>query len=254
MASYKLNKAHNGIEIRFSEKPDKAVLEKLKAGGFRWSNPQKIWYAKQSEETIALAKEICSEAEAHQVSMFEDSEEEIEEPKVEVKTEKKATKKASTPSKTSSAAKTNIQKFEPKKSESKAEKPKAEKKDNVLVFPKNDRPNVKVVFREGNHTYDECLAKMTEETKIFVDSCNRYVIQGLLAMCEASPNFRNNLMADDKHYSDCYDYFVNMARNGYAYEYKNVTFMDNDLALAFAIDYYNSDTSLMNVETQIKRG
>lgn len=54
--TYSLNAEKNGVEIRFPTKPSPEVLEGLKACGYRWSRPQSLWYAKQSEKTIELAK------------------------------------------------------------------------------------------------------------------------------------------------------------------------------------------------------
>lgn len=48
------NEEKKGIEIRFDGKPSKEVLDELKANGFHWSNRQKMWYAKQTDERIAL--------------------------------------------------------------------------------------------------------------------------------------------------------------------------------------------------------
>ena len=44
-----LNNEKNGIEIRFEGKPAAEIIESLKANGFRWSNKQKMWYAKQRD-------------------------------------------------------------------------------------------------------------------------------------------------------------------------------------------------------------
>ena len=57
-ANVTLNNEKNGIEIRFEGKPDAEIIESLKANGFRWSNKQKMWYAKQNENTIAFANSI----------------------------------------------------------------------------------------------------------------------------------------------------------------------------------------------------
>lgn len=53
-----LNNEKNGIEIRFESKPDFKSIELLKSNGFRWSNKQKMWYAKQSSEAMAFANSI----------------------------------------------------------------------------------------------------------------------------------------------------------------------------------------------------
>lgn len=57
-ANVTLNNEKNGIEIRFEGKPAAEIIESLKANGFRWSNKQKMWYAKQNDKTIAFANSI----------------------------------------------------------------------------------------------------------------------------------------------------------------------------------------------------
>lgn len=61
MASYELNKEHNGVEIKFIEKPEVEIREALKKAGFRWHNTKQVWYAKQSEKTLTLAKKLTDE-------------------------------------------------------------------------------------------------------------------------------------------------------------------------------------------------
>ena len=48
MLNITLNTEKNGIELKFDSKPSAEILSKIKEVGFRWSNKQKIWYAKQS--------------------------------------------------------------------------------------------------------------------------------------------------------------------------------------------------------------
>ena len=55
MANVTMNNEKNGIEIRFNTKPAQEVIDALKANKFRWSTKQKMWYAKQTEETIEFA-------------------------------------------------------------------------------------------------------------------------------------------------------------------------------------------------------
>lgn len=58
-ATFTLNDEHNGIEIKFTEKPSAEVRAEMKALKFRWHQTKGLWYAKQSAETIALAEKIC---------------------------------------------------------------------------------------------------------------------------------------------------------------------------------------------------
>ena len=55
-----LNAAKNGIELKFSEKPEDAIRTALKDLGFRWSNKMGIWWAKQTPERLALAESLCT--------------------------------------------------------------------------------------------------------------------------------------------------------------------------------------------------
>lgn len=40
------NADFNSTEVRFPSKPDRAVLDKLKSAGFRWSKTEKVWYSR----------------------------------------------------------------------------------------------------------------------------------------------------------------------------------------------------------------
>ena len=54
----KLNKALNGIELIFQEKPATEILTMLKGNGFRWHRQKKLWYAKVTDERKAFVKEL----------------------------------------------------------------------------------------------------------------------------------------------------------------------------------------------------
>lgn len=57
-ATYTLNAEKNGIEIRFDSKPAAAVLETIKAAGYRWSRARRLWWAHQSPEALEAAQRI----------------------------------------------------------------------------------------------------------------------------------------------------------------------------------------------------
>lgn len=59
MTTYRINEAHNGIEITFDSKPEAATLDALKGEGFRWHRAGGYWYAKQTPERLALAQSIA---------------------------------------------------------------------------------------------------------------------------------------------------------------------------------------------------
>lgn len=58
-ATLTLNNNLNGIELSFDSKPNVEVLSAIKELGFRWHNKKKLWYAKQTEERLAKAKELA---------------------------------------------------------------------------------------------------------------------------------------------------------------------------------------------------
>lgn len=61
MCNVTLNEEKQGIEVRFDNKSTKDVLDKLKEYGFRWSNRQKMWYAKQNAERLELVNSLSEE-------------------------------------------------------------------------------------------------------------------------------------------------------------------------------------------------
>lgn len=248
--SYKLNQDKNGVEIKFTEKPSEKVRNRLKELGFRWSNYNGVWYAKQTPETIAYAKELSSD-EGEQLTLNLPTEEPKEEPKEEVKTDpdKSKSEKSKAYEEYKKAKAEKLAKTVKNVTEKKPEEKKAEpKKDNIVIFPKK-RPEVKVAITDGNYTFEDCQKKLEEERKIFCDSDSQFVIDGLLEMCKVNQNFRNNLMRKDKTYSGAFKHFTEMARNGYALEYDGVTYLDNNIALGFAMDYFNEASVPTNVIT-----
>lgn len=59
MYKVEMNNEKNGIEVSFDSKPDCKVINGLKKNGFRWSNRQRMWYAKQTDEALAFAKSLA---------------------------------------------------------------------------------------------------------------------------------------------------------------------------------------------------
>ena len=92
-ATFELNAEHNGIEIKFAEKPGKEVRAELKALKFRWHQTKGLWFAKQSAETIALAERLCgvkAEPKAQETKKAAKKAEPKAQAKAEVKAEPKA--------------------------------------------------------------------------------------------------------------------------------------------------------------------
>ncbi len=63
-----VNQARSSVEVAFATKPERAVLDKLKAAGFRWAKTNKVWYRKGSasglENLKAQAQTIVGEISA----------------------------------------------------------------------------------------------------------------------------------------------------------------------------------------------
>ena len=62
-ATMMLNNNLNGIELKFDAKPGEDVLSAIKELGFRWHRQKKVWYAKQNEERLAVAKQLADNEE-----------------------------------------------------------------------------------------------------------------------------------------------------------------------------------------------
>jgi len=61
-ATFSLNQAHNGVEIHFTAKPEQTIIDTLKQNRFRWHSRKKLWYNKQTPESIAIAESIATMA------------------------------------------------------------------------------------------------------------------------------------------------------------------------------------------------
>lgn len=53
-----LNNEFNGIELYFGEKPNKNIIDMLKANKFRWHSVKKCWFAKNNDKNMAVANNI----------------------------------------------------------------------------------------------------------------------------------------------------------------------------------------------------
>ena len=125
--------------------------------------------------------------------------------------------------------KPNLEKNEPKK-----------KKATVIQFP-TKKPEFETLDPvDEKHTYEECEAKLSKEREIFKDADSQFVIDGLLQKCKEDDNFRNNVMREDKTYLGAFEYFYNLAKDGFAIKINNnMAYLDNEMALEYAINYFN---------------
>ncbi len=64
MCTMAINNQFNGIELTFESKPTSEVRDSLKNLGFRWHGVKKLWYAKNTEERMALALELSKNSAA----------------------------------------------------------------------------------------------------------------------------------------------------------------------------------------------
>lgn len=133
------------------------------------------------------------------------------------------------------------------------EQPKEEKKSNIIQFPM-PKPEIEKFVTEGNTTYEECEDKINKEKAIFVDPDSQYVLDGLLELCKVDGDFRNNFIREDKNFEGVLGYMGDMCQQGYGYRKGNYGFMDRDMGLGFAIDYYNLKPEEKKVVEPKKRG
>lgn len=131
----------------------------------------------------------------------------------------------------------------------------APKKENIIEFPK-PLPEIKKVVTKGNATYADCVKKLGKDKAVFVDDDSQYVIDGLLELCKVDADFCNNVMREGKDFSGALNYMADMCRKGYGYKAKNWGFVDKNLGLSMAIDYFNSEdapkTEIVKTETKAK--
>ena len=55
-----VNDALNGIELKFSRKPDEQTREALKSSGWRWHRKRCVWYTKNNTGNMEMAKRIAA--------------------------------------------------------------------------------------------------------------------------------------------------------------------------------------------------
>lgn len=60
MAKIVHNQSKDGIEIYFPSKPNAAILDNIKANGFRWGKFNKCWYARVSSRSLETAAKYGS--------------------------------------------------------------------------------------------------------------------------------------------------------------------------------------------------
>ena len=61
MCKLVMNEKLNGVELYFENKPAQEIINSLKENKFRWNRTKACWYAKQNEQTLALANNLNNE-------------------------------------------------------------------------------------------------------------------------------------------------------------------------------------------------
>lgn len=54
--TWRKNKEHNGVEIKFPQRPSRDVINQLKERGFHWHTKEQLWYARHTPECEAFAR------------------------------------------------------------------------------------------------------------------------------------------------------------------------------------------------------
>ena len=71
----------------------------------------------------------------------------------------------------------------------------------------------------------------------------------MLELCDKSQDFRNNVMREEKSYAGGFKYMAEQVRKGYCLKIgDNCQYLDNALAFALFVDYFNMDEEAMNEE------
>lgn len=52
------NKKFNTIELKYSKKPTKAILDLLRASNFKWASTKGHWFAARTAENESFAKSL----------------------------------------------------------------------------------------------------------------------------------------------------------------------------------------------------
>ena len=71
MCKVLLNEKLNGVELYFENKPAQEIINSLKENKFRWNRSKACWYAKQNEQTLALANSLNDGSEVRSATTVE---------------------------------------------------------------------------------------------------------------------------------------------------------------------------------------
>ncbi len=63
-STYTINNNYHGIEITFDGRPSAEIRAQLKAAGYRWHGVKRLWYARNTTDTLNLARVLCGDTES----------------------------------------------------------------------------------------------------------------------------------------------------------------------------------------------
>ena len=67
----RMNPKFNSLEVKFDEKPERSVLDKLKDAGFKWSQFNKVWYKEKfTKKDKELAQSLTENFDIGEGTLF----------------------------------------------------------------------------------------------------------------------------------------------------------------------------------------
>ena len=89
------------------------------------------------------------------------------------------------------------------------------------------------------YTVDDVRNKLEAELEVFKDGDSKYVIKKLIERSETDCKLLQGIMRPDKSYDKAFQYFFQQSRSvGYKLPYGNLVFLDNDIAVRLAVEYF----------------
>lgn len=95
---------------------------------------------------------------------------------------------------------------------------------------------------EPKHTIEDVEEKLERALEIYRDGDSHYVIKKLIELCETDKVLLEAIMLPHKSYDKAFQYFFRRCRTvGYHMPYGNLVFLDNDVAVKLAVEYFKRD-------------
>ena len=95
---------------------------------------------------------------------------------------------------------------------------------------------------ESRHTIEDVEEKLERALEIYRDGDSHYVIKKLIELCETDKVLLEAIMLPHKSYDKAFQYFFGRCRTvGYRMPYGNLVFLDNNVAVKLAVEYFKRD-------------